>query len=48
LRKGDIITKINNQTVHSPAEAKKIAQASRRGIRLSIARGRSALTLVLQ
>ena len=48
LRKGDIITKINNKTVHSPDEAKKIAQASRRGIRLSIARGRSALTLVLQ
>jgi len=48
LRKGDIVTKINKRTVHSPAEAKQIAQASRRGIRLSIARGRSSLTLVLQ
>lgn len=48
LRKGDIITKINNKTVHSPNEAKQIAEDSKRKIRLSIARGRSALTLVLQ
>ncbi len=48
LRKGDIITKINNKTVHNTTEAKKISEANQRGIRLSIARGRSALTLVLQ
>ncbi len=48
LRKGDIITKINQQTVHNTTEAKKIAAAKHRGIRLSIARGRTALTLVLQ
>lgn len=48
LRKGDIIIKINQQTVRSPSEAKKIADANNHKIRLSIARGRSALTLVLQ
>ena len=48
LRKGDIITKINRQTVKSPEDARKLAQASKRGIRLSIARGRQALTLILQ
>jgi len=47
LRKGDLITKINQQTVHSPKQAKKLAK-SRRGIRLSIVRGRQSLTLVLQ
>ncbi len=48
LREGDIITKINQQPVHSTVEAKKIAAANSRGIQLSIARGRTALTLVLQ
>jgi len=48
LRKGDIITKINRQTIKSPEDARKLAQASRKGIRLSIARGRQALTLILQ
>lgn len=48
LREGDIVTKINQQTIHSPAEAKSIAAANQHKIRLSIARGRSALTLVLQ
>jgi len=48
LRKGDIVTKINAQTVHSPSEAKKIAKANNHKIRLSIARGRTALTLVLK
>lgn len=48
LRKGDIVTRINNRTVHTPAEAKQIARQSKRSIRLSIARGRTALTLVLR
>jgi len=48
LRKNDIITQINGQVVHSPKQAKEISAASNKKIRLSIARGRSALTLVLQ
>ena len=48
LREGDVITKINKQTITSPAQAKKLASKSQRGIRLSIIRGRSSLTLLLQ
>ncbi len=48
LRKGDIITRINRQAVNSPAQAKQLASKNHRGIRLSIIRGRSSLTLVLQ
>lgn len=48
LRKGDIITKINKQTVHSPTEAEQIAKKNPHRIQLSIARGRTALTLILQ
>jgi len=48
LRKGDIIRRINQQTIHSPAEAEQITKASKHRIRLSISRGRSSLTLVLK
>jgi len=47
LRKGDLIVKINRQTVRSPQQAKELAQ-QHRGIRLSILRGRQSLTLILQ
>ena len=48
LRKGDVITKINKQTITSPAQAKQLASKHQRGIRLSIIRGRRSLTLILQ
>ena len=48
LRKGDVITKINKQTITSPAQAKQLASKHQRGIRLSIIRGRSSLSLILQ
>jgi len=48
LRKGDVVTKINRQAINSPAEAKQLASKSKRGIRLSIIRGRQSLSLILQ
>ena len=48
LRKGDVITKINRQAINSLAQAKQLASKAQRGIRLSIIRGRSSLTLMLQ
>jgi len=48
LRKGDVITKINKQTITSPAQAKQLTSKSQRGIRLSIIRGRQSLSLILQ
>jgi len=48
LRKGDVITRINRQIVTSPKHAQKLAKLNKRGIRLSIIRGRQTLSLTLQ